>query len=381
MVYKRKRPIDNAYARSIIPYAVARANFYRKYRGGAFGVSAGRAVQVGGKKALKRPMSYTKTRTRKRLRQNRGQHNHAGRSGHSLYFSGRKYPPKLLKFVTSTHHISTENASALACSATQCAYYHNSILDKEEMNKIFDAAAKLGIQQAGGTNSETQVTGNGQRDYKVFIQTGSAEYRIMNNGHHPVELIIYCYKSKKDSNAGPADLITASTAAAGLARGSLVSSSSISNGTVTLYPSDSAIFRQFYTVKEQEKITLLPGESHVYRVFAKWNKLCSTAMKYSAGTSINDVFHYKGYTGGVLLRISGYPVHSQATDGNVALSSGRIDIVGIKRYAYKMMVSQNTSFQYWQSQATITDPEWHDYASGVMEKATAGVVSVSTDEI
>lgn len=249
------------------------------------------------------------------------------------------------------------------------------------MNYIYDAAVKQHVTDAGGV-SYSPVS-NGVKDYKVFITEGSAEFRIANNSHHPVELIIYCYKVKNDNNSGPPDLINTQITDLNLNR--ITATDALTNKYIGLYPSDCAIFKRFYKVVEQEKITLNPGATHIYRVHCRWNKLMSATMKYSNGTGgVNDVFHYKGYTGGVMFRASGYPVHSNYSGEHdlVKLSTGRIDIVGIKRYGYRIMVAGRDHFECKDNQDSFTgnDGEWYDPGSGLMEKVTTGTVTATTDE-
>lgn len=354
------------------------ANRYNRVTGGTK-----RKLAVDNKSAFKGKGSRTVTkRRRKNQSQNNSQHNHAGKSGYTLRFSSRKYSPKILKFITGVHYLVTEDARYLTCSSTNCNYMHNSILDKSELNNIYNAAAKLLQVDGGGTTSETTVTSGGtSKDFKVYIASGTAEYRIKNNGQHPVEMIIYCYKTKIDNTVGPQDMLSTSTnSTSGFGSGNLTSATDVDYQDVCLFPTDSPILLRHYQIMEQHKVTLMPGEIHTYRVFSTWNKVASTSMKFGDGDTARDPYHFKGYTGGVMFRISGYPVHSFANDA-VGLSSGRIDVVGIKRYKFRAMSTSRTTVNYFPSQTQVTDAEYMDVASGNMEKVSGGVVSTSTNEV
>jgi len=384
MPYRPKRiGVQNFYGGAARALAAAHQAANKWNRVVGYGAGGKRKLALDNRLSTKRPRTITKTKTKKKSSTvNRGQHNHAGRSGCTLRFSSRKYSPKILKFISGTHFLMNEDARYLTCTSTNSNYMHNSLMDKADLNNIYNAAAKLFQVEGGGTTSETTVTaGSGLKDFKVFLQSGSAEYRIKNNGQHPIEMIIYCYKTKVDNTVGPQDMLNTSTNATnGFGAGNLTAATDVDYQDVCMYPSDSPILRRHYQIVEQEKITLLPGEVHVYRVYVTWNKVASTAMRYGDGDTARDPFHYKGYTGGVMFRISGYPVHSLANDA-VGLSTGRIDVVGIKRYKFRCMSTTRTTVNYFPSQTQVTDPEYMDLASGNMEKVAAGVVSVSTNEV
>jgi len=342
--------------------------------------------------ATKPTKSYSKTKRRRgtaKYTQSQ-QHNHAGRSGHYLFFSPRKYSPKVLKFCTGLQKYVQETQTYAVCEATKCAYTTDSIMDMNELKKIWNAQSKLTANVVTGNAGETSVTGNdsttAQRNYKLWLGAGSAEYRIKNNGNHPVELIIYCYKTKRDSTITPGTAMLSDSSvlnSGGLGQQILSASDTISYETVGMYPSDSQQFKLYWKVMEQEKKTLMPGETHVYRLHTRWNKVAMSGLRLATGTStLLDPFYMKGYSGGVMFRISGYPVHGTANDNNIGLSKGRIDVVGIKRYSFRAMHSARENVNYFGAQYLLTDPEYMDVATGQMERTNiGGVVSTSTDEV
>jgi len=312
---------------------------------------------------------------------------HGGRrTGCTMRFSGRKYSPKFMKFITSRQTFGLNSYVTMEAPVGQCTYGWDGILDKNSMNAIYEISDKQKNYELTGPTSFNPVSNN-QKDYKVWIMSGSCEYRMANNCHHPIELIIYALKSRKDVQATPIALLESSLGTAGLNSGKLGYTTTLGSSQIGLYPQDSAIYRQYYQVVEQEKITLSPGQTHIYRVYATWNKMMSTAMRFSQGGDVAhspEPLHYKGYTGGILFRISGYPIHGSgnATEhAKAAVSLSRLDVVAIKRYNYRNVVMSRDHMETVEGQAVFASGgEWYDSASGVMEKVLAGVVSVITDE-
>lgn len=385
MVYRRaKRYVRTgrriAYGAAATAYGLLRGQKRKSYS------RSGSVVST--RKRFKGHGSYVKTKKKHTSNRPPIKQGITGRSGTSLIFSARKYSPKFLKFISARQTLSTTNAEGIANSAKLATYTHMSVLDKADMNWIIDAASRQKTYDANST-TWSPIALN-EKDYKVYLMSGSAEYRLANNSHHPMELIIYAYKCKNDSDAGPGSMMNAHIQSGGgfgggLNAGALSGADTLTAQYIGVYPHDSAAFRRFYHVVEQEKITLNPGQTHVYRQYCRWNKIMGLQMRYGDGENqLRDNWHYKGYTGGAMFRISGFPIHSQTTGGehaNVQLSVTRLDIVMIKRYNYRIMCASRDHFEVKDYQDNFTTGgEWYDPGSGVMEKVVAGVVSATTDE-
>jgi len=375
------------YVRTGRRFLGAAVSAYHGYNSLKRKLPTGKVVNVSTRKRFKGKGSWTVTKKNNKTDYKKKETTSSyGRTGVTLRFSPRKYSPKFMKFISARQTVSTTNADGGESGSKAASYMHMSILDKDDINQIITTASRQKTYEANSTAWDPNATG--EKDYRVYVQAGSAEFRIANNSHHPMELIIYAYKCRNDSNAGPKDMMEANLGSgvfggAGLNAGKLAANDTLTTGYVGLYPQDCAQFRRFYTITEQEKITLNPGSTHIYRVHATWNKILSTAMKYGDGGVPRDNYHYKGYTGGVLFRYSGYPIHSQTAGehSRVQLSTCRLDVVMIKRYNYRVMAMSREHFEVkdWQDNFT-TGGEWYDPGSGVMEKVVAGVVSTSTDE-
>lgn len=144
-------------------------------------------------------------------------------------------------------------------------------------HSVYNGTTNLGIQ----TND------------RVFVTFADFECWMTNSSDIPTFIELYDYVCQRDNENQPSEILNPDQQAFGPSGG--FTSYSLASSTVGVQPTDSNQLSVFYKIKKRTRIWLAPGETHIHKIRASFNKVYNNEI---AGNNV----YVKGWTFGVMAR-------------------------------------------------------------------------------
>lgn len=341
--------------------SVPRSRFYGNgSRSGPPPLKKGRPVNI--KLAVKTARSRTMTMTKRKKSRSRVKEQGQGQMSYARHnLLGSKLPKKVQMTGAPLTWIFNQCANTTWGIGTQGNGDAVYVTDNDLKELCSQARAVLSYDATGGTTVKAATGGN-----KVYVKYATGTTWYTNSSTRPVMLELNDYVTRRDSANSYTSLLSGTIAnpnpPAAIGGGTIYS---ISAGIPFVKPTDQQSLTPFYRITKRTKVWLAPGETHVHKVFVKFEKLFDIEV-YNQGT-----VYLKGWTFGTHYCAKSTPVHGST--GGYDLGNGEIIIYANLRLVGRAVVqtTQATSGQYVITSVSGTD-QYVSVITGLVENvATA----------
>jgi len=179
------------------------------------------------------------------------------------------------------------------------------------------------------------ITGQSKAS-RFLVESAYHDFRITNQDLGNVEIHIYDVSCKNDATLAPQQALYQ-----GLndeSDGSFGFSNTVV--PIGLVPTQSALFNQFYRVKQHTRIILAQGQSHSHSCYIKPMRVMNSELMTDASLSL------KGLSMWTMIVVNGLPQNDSTTKTQVSTGNCALDIVATKTIKYTWSSDTNNSYFY-----------------------------------
>lgn len=179
------------------------------------------------------------------------------------------------------------------------------------------------------------ITGQSKAS-RFLIESAYHDFRITNQDLGNVEIHIYDVSTKSDCSLSPQQAVydglnDESDATFGFGTAKV---------PIGMNPTQSALFNQYYRVKQHSRIILAQGQSHSHTVYVKPMRVFNSEVLSEASISV------KGLSMWTMIVVSGLPQNDSTTKTQVSTGNCALDIVTTKTIKYTWSSDTNNSYFY-----------------------------------